>query len=303
MSNLSSGNGSRPYKELKEVRITLPEDQWGFIDQILLWPQLKTADLFDLKTGFYPVDRAEHNLQTQNYTIGLFDAIPWLESIKAHLIQPQLNEASSHIYYRLEDLDRLKNKVMAIIHNAKTLAGKVYHPGWVQCRFCGNKAGCQALADFASSIVPAYEPEFVIPEPIHPSQITDIETLNRLLMFAKVMEKWSDSVKHHCTELAKEGNDFRNFRLIEISGKRKVIQPVRVWELLKSRGWTLEEYLSCCDVQIGALDEGIMEKAPKGQKKRTREEFSDLLKDENTLEILAPTYQMRARPAARLENK
>jgi hypothetical protein len=41
-----------------------------------------------------------------------------------------------------------------------------------------------------------------------------------------------------------------------------------------------------------------MEKAPKGQKKHSQEEFSDLLKDENAMEIKPPTYQMRARPVA-----
>jgi Protein of unknown function (DUF2800) len=298
MSHSSNGTGSLPYKEIKEIKINLLEEQWGYIDRILLWPQLKEADLLDLKTGKYPVDPVEKNLQIQFYTTGLFDNIGWLQRIRGHIIQPHLNYADYHTFSREEDLERLKNKILAIIHNARIQAGKIYHPGWEQCRFCGNKANCLALRDFANAIVPAYEPTFHIPEPIHPSQITDIETLNNVLMFAKVMEKWCDSVKHHVTELAKQGHDFRNFRLIEISGHREITRPVRAWELLQEQGWTLEEYLACCDVQIGKLDKTLMEKAPKGQKKHSQEEFSDLLKDENAMEIKPPTYQMRARPVA-----
>lgn len=299
MSSSLSGNGLYHFKEIKEIRVNLPEEQWGFIDRILLWPEICEADVIDLKTGIYPVDIAEHNLQLHNYIVGVFDALAWIKKINGHIIQPHLNVASSHIFSREDDLDRLKNKVMSVIHNARTLAGKKYFPGWQQCRFCGNKFKCEALRDFASAIAPAYEPkQFTIPDPIHPSEITDIETLNRILMFAKVMEKWCDSVKHHVTQLAREGHNFRNFRLIEITGRREITRPVRAWELLKDRGWTLEEYLACCSAEIGKIDAGIMEKAPKGQKKKSAEEFSDLLKDENALEIMPPTYQMRARPAS-----
>lgn len=298
MSHSSNGKESLPYREIKEIKVNLLEGQWGFVDRLLLWPQLKEADLIDLKTGIYPVDPVNKNLQVQFYTTGVFDTLPWLDRIRGHIIQPHLNYADYHTFSREEDLDRMKNTILAVIHNARTQAGKIYHPGWEQCRFCGNKAGCLALRDFARAIVPAYEPAFIIPEPIHPSQITDIETLNNVLMFAKVMEKWCDSVKHHVTELAKEGNDFRNFRLIEISGHREIVRPVRVWELLKERGWTLEEYLACADIQIGKLDEGLMAKAPKGQKKRSQEQFSDLLKDEDAMTVKPPTYQMRARPVA-----
>jgi hypothetical protein len=302
MSPSSNGNVSLPYRELKEIKIDLLEDQWGYIDRFLLWPQLKEGDLLDLKTGIYPVDPAEKNLQIQFYITGLFDAIPWLERIRGHIIQPHLNYADYHTFSH-EDVDRMKNQILAIIHNARTKAGKEYHAGWQQCRFCGNKAGCLALRDFASAIAPAYEPSFHIPEPIHPSEITDIETLNQVLMFAKVMEKWCDSVKHHVTELARQGHDFRNFRLIEISGQRQITRPVRVWELLEKQGWKLAEYLACADIQIGKLDQALMDKAPKGQKKRSQEEFSDLLKDESAMEIKPPTYQMRARPPVALDNK
>lgn len=297
-SELKTSQAACLYHEVKEIRVSLVQEQWGFIDQLLLWPKLRSADLFDLKTGRYEVVDAEKNLQLWAYTTGVFDAVSWVDSVNAHIIQPRVGKATSHTFTRAEHYDLLKNKVFAIIENAKKQAGKIFHPGWEQCRFCGNKATCQGLAEYALALVPQYEPEFVIPTPIHPSEITDIDTLNKLLMFAKVMEKWCDSVKHHVTQLAREGHDFRNFRLIEMSGAREVIRPLRVWELAQELGITLDEFLSCTDVQMGKIDDLIMSKAPRGQKKLSKERFSLLLKDEMAMDNKPPTYQMRARPVA-----
>lgn len=288
------------YHEIKEIRVNLPEGQWGYIDRLLLWPQSKEGDLFDLKTGIYRVEPAERNIQLQSYISGVFDAIDWLLKLNGHIIQPHLNEASSWVYSR-NDLNLLKNKQLAIINHARLNRGKIFHPGWEQCRFCGNKSACEGLRDFASQLVPAYEPQFVLPDPVHPSEITEDEQLNRVLMFAKVMEKWCDSVKHHVTELAKAGHDFRNFRLIEFSGTRKITRPVRAWELLQEKGITLDEYLACCDPQTGKIDELIMAKTPTGQKKRAKEALSILLQDEAVMEVGPPTYQMRARPPLQIE--
>jgi hypothetical protein len=300
MLNSSSATASPSYRELKEIKVDLLEAQWGYIDRLLIWPQLHEADLFDLKTGIYRVEPAERNIQLQAYVSGVLNRIGWLERINGHIIQPHLNEASSWVYTR-SDLDFLNNKQLAIINNARLNRGKIFQPGWEQCRFCGNKGTCEGLRNFALQLVPAYEPEFVVPEPVHPSEITDDDTLNKVLMFAKVMEKWCDSVKYHVTELAKAGHDYRNFKLIEISGTRKITRPVRAWELAQEKGFTLEEYLGCCDVQMGKLDELIMGKTPQGQKKRAKEAFSFLLKDEGALEVGQPTYQMRPRPPVQLE--
>lgn len=298
MSNSSNGNESNHYHDIKEIRVNLIEDQWGWIDRLLLWPQTRTADLFDLKTGRYEVTHAQDNIQLWAYITGVWDAVKWIDTINGHIIQPRIGIASSATFTRAEHYNLLKNKIFAVIQNAKLQAGKIFNPGWEQCRFCGNKAACQGLRDFALALVPAYDPQFVIPEPIHPSEITDDDTLNKILMFAKVMEKWCDSVKFHVTQLAREGHDFRNFRLIEVSGQREVIRPVRVWELLKEKGFDLEEFLSCTDVQMGKLDDLIMAKAPRGTKKHAKEEFSLLLQDEMAMDHKPPTYQMRARAVA-----
>jgi hypothetical protein len=302
MLHSSNTSVTRVYHEIKEIKVSLPESQWGYIDRLLIWPQIKEADLVDLKTGVYRVEPAEKNIQLQAYTSGVFDIIGWLNKINGHIIQPHFNEASSWTYART-DLDLLKNKQLAIINNARMNRGKVFHPGWEQCRFCGNKADCVGLRDFAFQLVPAYQPEFVVPQPVHPSEITDDELLNRCLIFAKIMEKWCDSVKHHITELARAGHDFRNFRLIDFAGTRKITRPVRAWELLKEKGFTLEEYLNCCDPQMGKIDETIMAKTPSGQKKRAKEALSILLQDEAAMEIGPPTFQMRARPPSQLAHE
>ena len=300
-SNVVAPSKSAPPKEVRETRVNI-FDQWGWIDLLHIYPRRKLADLFDLKTGRYPVEPAETNIQLRAYVVGVWDAVPLVDGIGAHIIQPRLGVATSAEFNRRDHYNSFKNQVFSIIENAKLQAGKIYHAGWDQCRFCGNKANCVALREFANQLVPKYDETFIIPEPIHPSQITDIETLNRVLMFAKIMEKWCDSVKHHATELAREGHDFRNFRLVEIGGAREITRPIRAWELAQEKGFTLEEFLKCCDVQMGKLDETVAAKTPRGQKKRETQTFSFRLEDEGAMVHKAPTYQLRARPIALEEN-
>jgi hypothetical protein len=296
MSNTSNGGGLPVI--VKEIRANIL-DQWGFIDLLHVYPRYRFADLFDLKTGRYPVEPAETNIQLRAYCVGTWDSIPVVDKIIAHIIQPRLNFLSYAEFTRAEHYHLFKNQIFTIIENARQQAGKIFHPGWEQCRFCGNKADCIGLRNLASQLVPKYDPAFAIPTPVHPSEITDIETLNRVLMFAKVMEKWCDSVKHHVTELAKAGNDFANFRLVEVSGVREITRPLRALELAHEvHDFSVEEFLECCEVHMTKLDEKIAEKTPKGQKSHAKQAFSLLLQDETAMELKPPTYQMRARPVA-----
>jgi hypothetical protein len=270
-------------------------DQWGWLDRLILFPGARHATLFDLKTGRYSVDPAENNLQIWGYNVGVWDTFDFVDSIDSHLIIPRRNEVSHALFDRENDYEKQKTEVFKIIERAKLEADKIYNPGWFQCRFCANKINCTALREFANQIVPRYNQELVIPEPIHPSEITNIQTLDRAFLLGRVLEKWYDSLRFHVTQLAREGYEFDHFKLVEIRGERRVTRPLRLWELLKEKGWDLNTFLNCCDVSITKLDKEVANAAPTGQKNRTKEQFNMDLQDENVLEIGPPTYQMRTK--------
>lgn len=284
----------KAWNEHKELRIEI-HDQWGFLDRLLLFPTARHAELFDLKTGRYSVDPAESNLQLWSYNTGIWDTFDFVDTIGDHLIIPRRNEVSHAVFTRREHYEEQKTETFKIIERAKLEAGKVYNPGWIQCRFCGYKAKCEALRSFANAIVPRYNEEFVIPEPIHPSEIIDLTTLDRAFMLARVMEKWCESIRFHITQLARQGFDFEHFKLVEITGDRRIIRPLRLWEILKEKGWTMEEFLSCCSVSVGELDTKVAEKAPLRKKSHHKEQFNLELLDENVMELGEPKYQMRAK--------
>src|SRR5262249_5280467 len=158
-------------------------------------------------------------------------------------------------------------------------AGKTYNPGWKQCRFCGNKADCPALREFANQIAPRYNEELVIPETIHPSQITDLQVLDRTFLLGKIIEKWYESLRFHITALAREGYEFEHFKLIEIKGERRITRPVRLWELLEEKGWDLNTFLNCCEISVTKVDEEISRRAPHGRKSREKQQFNQTLQD------------------------
>jgi hypothetical protein len=282
------------WQEQKELRVQIL-DQWGFLDRLLLFPTARHATLFDLKSGRYSVDKAETNLQIWGYNVGVWDTFDFIDTIDSHLIIPRRNEVSWAMFGRETDYEKQKTEVFKIIERAKLEAGKIYNPGWFQCRFCANKINCEALREFANQIVPRYNEKFVIPEPIHPSEITDINTLDRTFLLGRVLEKWYESLRFHVTQLAREGYEFEHFKLVEIRGERRITRPLRLWELLQEKGWDLNKFLSCCEVSITKLDTEVAAQAPSGAKRRTKEQFNLDLQDENVLEIGPPTYQMRTK--------
>jgi hypothetical protein len=110
-----------------------------------------------------------------------------------------------------------------------------------------------------------------------------------------VIEKWYESLRFHITQLAREGYEFEHFKLVEIQGQRRIIRPIRLWEILQEKGWDLNKFLNCCEVSVTKLDTEVAGAAPRGQKNRTKELFNLDLQDENVLEIGQPTYQMRTK--------
>lgn len=294
MSNTLSAPDLRVWTEHKELRVEILTE-WGWIDRLLLFPTARHATLFDLKTGRYSVDPAEKNLQIWGYNVGVWDLFDFIDTIDSHLIIPRRNEVSHALFSRAQDYDNQKTEVFKIIERAKLEAGKVYNPGWIQCRFCANKVACEALRAFVNQIVPRYNEEFIIPEPIHPSEIMDIQTLDRAFLLGRVLEKWYESLRFHITQLAREGYDFQHFKLVEIRGERRITRPLKLWEILKEKGWSLDQFLSCCDVSITKLDSEVAAQAPRGAKNRTKEQLNLDLQDQNVLEIGPPTYQMRSK--------
>lgn len=282
------------YSEHKELRVEI-EDQWGFLDRLFVFPQARHAELFDLKTGRYSVDPAETNLQIWAYDVGVWDSFDFIDTIGSHLIIPRRNEVHHSIFSREKHYEIQKTEVFKIIERAKLESGKSFYPGWYQCRFCGNKANCAALREFANQIAPRYNENLVIPEPIHPSEITDIQVLDRTFLLGKVIEKWYESLRFHITNLAREGIEFEHFKLLEIRGERRVVRPIKLWEILEERGWDMNTFLNCCEVSVTKVDEEIAKRAPRGVKAKTKEQFSQQLQDESVLEQGPPTYQMRAR--------
>jgi hypothetical protein len=294
MSNPSNESASNSWIEHKELRVEVA-DQWGWLDRLILFPQARHATLFDLKTGRYSVDPAETNLQIWGYSVGIWDSFDFIDTIDPHIIIPRRNEVHHALFSRQEDYERQKNEVFKIIERAKLESGKIYNPGWFQCRFCDNKVACEALRSFVNQIVPRYNQEFIIPDPIHPSEITDIQTLDHTFLLGRVIEKWYESLRFHITQLAREGYEFEHFKLVEITGQRRITRPVRLWEILQEKGWDLNTFLNCCEVSVTKLDSEVGNAAPRGLKNRTKELFNLDLQDENVLEIGPPTYQMRTK--------
>ena len=194
---------------------------------------------------------------------------------------PRLDLVASFTFTR-DDIPRLKLRISVIAQRRRELAGKVFTPHNDNCLYCARKATCAALNEKALMVGKGYnsDQQLVLPEELHSSQITDPEQMARALNLVDVLEKWCDSVRAHALKMRMEfGTEIPGRDLVERQGRRVIDNPVKALEIAQQFGLTEEEFTSAASVSFNDLAKLLMEKAPKGEKKKVAQKFEDALKD------------------------
>jgi hypothetical protein len=268
------GEGERSLVIHREERVEICGGlTFGTLDYLLINPRLCRADLVDFKFGRNPVSDAEDNPQIQAYVLGVFENLPGLESIKAHILLPRRDEVSTASYTRA-DMPRLRLRIETIIARASLPEPELRPTDG--CLYCRKKATCAALHNHALKLASGYSDELVLPEEVRPSHITDPSVMARALQVARVMEKWCESVRHHALKMRLSGVEIPRHELRTRSGNRKINDALAAWGVVRDRVEP-DRFIACCDVSLTKLEDAVAANAPRGGTAKAKHELCESL--------------------------
>jgi hypothetical protein len=275
VNDLIQGFESRPLINLKEQKLKVLS-QFGSVDRILI--SGRVGHVIDYKFGRRSVEDAEFNIQLQAYILGVFDKFKDVQVITGHLLMPRRDEVSTYTYTREHDYDRIKLRVATIIARAK--AGKEFSPTLKGCEFCGKKGACPALGKLALK----QSTEIAFGEKGTAEMIgvnlTDRDTLSRMLSVAAIMEKWAVAIRKEGLRLSlEEGMDIPGYTVTYKKSARSVTSAQGAWDLLKE-DISVNDFLECVStVSIEKLETAFAAKAQRGDKGRSKQALENKLRD------------------------
>ena len=268
--------------------IEIAEDYWaidsfettaGYVDAAIISADKTRAVLLDWKFGLHPVEPAATNAQVWAYCLGLFRAFPTVETVDAFILQPPVSDEPTTATFTREQVPAMRDEIWAIVTRAKAAraAGDFSQatPHYPLCQFCKHAGRCPALAKMAGEIGHKYAP-LLVPEVISPAQIYNPEKIKEAWQLAAVVKTWSEGFRQVITDrvISGECEAPPGHKLVSTS-KRKIVDAGK-YQHVALKFLTEEEYQSTLASSLGAVEDLISQKAPRGQKTKQVENFSEL---------------------------
>jgi hypothetical protein len=255
----------------------------GIVDRVHLddKPELATtAHVIDWKFGWTKVDDAEHNHQGWSYVVVLFRECPKLERVTVHFLQPRLNYVTRHTFTR-EDLPKIVETLKTIVFKSKLQ--NEFNVSESNCIYC-CRAKCPAMVKWAETIAVNYD-KYELPSDLHSSNfVNSPNEMAHLYTISSIIEKWAGSVKSHAKKMYHEyGLEMPGYEVKFKANPAPITSPHAAYELASQVGVNLDDFLGCCSVSKGELQEKVAEKAPKGAKGKSKIAFLERLMDVGAL--------------------
>lgn len=250
----------------------------GYVDNVLINYDKTLAEMFDWKFGFWPVEGAENNLQGISYALGLFKKFPSLVAIHFYFKQPHLGTVSDALFTR-DDVPALYLRVQTVVARAREAKARgdfsMANPAVPVCNFCGNLGRCEKVCALACKVGRKFHP-LEIPEDITPSKAHAPDQTALGLRLAAVLKIWCDAFRRQVTDRVLRGEaQLPPGQKIQEMENRQLVDPSK-FRTAALRYLTTAEYESTLEPTFGAVETLIQDKAPRGQKKATVEEFNKL---------------------------
>lgn len=293
--SIEARNALAPITELKETYLEVDDlvfpdaraTTGGYIDCALLNHDQTYAEIFDWKFGVWEVEKADNNLQGIAYALGLFRKYPTLQSIKFWFKQPLIGSVTSAVFTRAQapELYLRIQVVVAKAREARRLKDfSMARPMVPACNFCKHVGVCPKVTEFACNVGAKFYP-VEIPASITPSQVHNEKDTQLGLRLAGVLETWAKAFKGTITDRVLRGDaQIPSGFALQTRTPREIVDPKK-YKIVSLRFLTEEEYSSTLRASFGAVEDLISEKAPRGQKANTVEDFAKALVDEGAVEM------------------
>jgi len=299
-------------KVYNEIRVETIEGRWGYIDRLIVngtdailvdWKFVRTKEVTD----------AEHNLQSKDYVIGIFEdsRFKHIESIHVHFVMPRF-ETVTHTTkpYDRTNITQLKLEVYSVLAKSRHTDKKSYRggsltPHYDVCKYCGAAGRCVALRKIADKIGRAYDPEGYgkqpsVPVQTHASLIKDNKEKAQLQELASLMEAWASSVRQHNLQssLENEKNLPEGYFIDYAKGRRYVTDAAALLLVSKEFGIGAQELIDAASLSWTKVEQILKDKAGRGMKSRVVSDFNQRLLELNAIDRPEPSARL-----ARLRNK
>lgn len=191
-------------------------------------------DVIDLKYGKGVPVSAERNPQLMLYGLGAletYDCLYDIETVRLHIKQPRLDDASSYQISAAELIDWAENEVAPKAELAMKGEGSFEAGEW--CRFCKARKDCRARAK-ANLELAKYE---FAPGP----QLTDGE-IGDILGKAGELKRWAEDIEAFALEQAeKNGKKWPGWKLVEGRSNRRYSDEGKIAEILLGENYREED--------------------------------------------------------------
>lgn len=269
----------------------------GYLDRgIISWDR-KRAHLFDWKFGAWPVEDADNNLQGMAYALGVWRKYPSLEEIKFTFKQPLVNKVSE-VTWKRDQLPALYLRIQAVVaraREAKSLGDfSLARPMTPTCNFCGNIGKCPKVCEFACKVGAKFWP-LEIPESITPTEVQSPDNIAMGLRLAAVLKVWCDAFRGTATNrvLAIPGTPPPTGFVIQGRSDREIVDKAKL-KSIALRYVTEAELDEAVSYTFGPIEEKISEKAPRGHKQASVEEFQKVCEEAGAVKKGEPYFFLRA---------
>lgn len=260
----------------------------GYIDKALISHDRLYAEIVDWKFGKWEVESADNNLQGISYFLGLLFRISTLKKVRVYFKQPHIDHLTYHDFYAADKpkhLLRVKTVVARAIVAAESSEDfSMANPTVSGCLFCDLIGKCPKVAAIALNIGSKFAP-LKIPAEITPSLLRDKHQAALAMKCASVLAVWCAGIKATTSNACISGSMDLPEGYTIASRADRVVTDNAQFKTIALQYLTPEEYDALRD-SIPALTkvEGVIsDKAPRGSKKGTLEEFNDKLKDANAI--------------------
>jgi len=270
----------------------------GTADLVVEYDDDRPPVVVDYKFGRLPVTPADSNLQGLAYILGFLRQAVNCPEAKVMFIHPHSGECSEHLVSYHDTADII-TRIAAVISKCHNYNDPTPHP--VACQYCAEKRVCIPVGKRAVAVVEAYG-GLAIPTQFLPGPDTTDEQRNVTQHMAGILAEWGKLWKQSNTEAAiEDGAELEDFNLRSRSGSRKIVDTVAAWRILSDLGVAVEEFLACCKITVGDLDQVLERVEQKGEIARLKDRAINALEESGVMTTSNPSIFLQRKPKASLE--
>jgi hypothetical protein len=257
------------------------------------------VELLDCKFGRWPVEPAATNVQGWCYVLGAFRHWPGARTVGMHFLHPYSNTIDFH-YFHLNEIPDMLLRVRTIVDRAKTgrTCWRLANPTTQGCMFCGRKALCPKLAEFALKIGKKFAP-LAVPECIIPESIMDVHEAGKIKQLEGILSSWCSNVRRTFGLRALEVDGWAPEGYTLSAYKDPKIKDVEgLKQLARNYGVSDEILAAASSISIGPLEDAIKASAARGSKESLAKAFRQEAKDKKLVEDGEIVTRLRATVAS-----